>query len=175
MDLIYKQPIPYKSLQFINQFHHIYYHYSNTAKIKLCSPLFSILLLKTFHHLTFFFTTPAENFLWQFILNDFIFLANLPVEVNLLVVANFLLAIYYLYLHFFQQHFSMNIVAGVFVARKRKQETDVFLFYQKQNNKSKTIQKLPSTYVHQYCFLLLNLLQVFIVALGNIMFHVCNL
>ncbi len=119
MDLICKQPIPYKSLDFITQFHYIYFNYSVTTKINLFSPLLSLLFFKIIHYLAFYLTGPAKSVFWQLIFNDFIYLANLPVEVNMLVIANFFLAAYYLYLHYFQQHFAMKIVSEIFSKQKQ--------------------------------------------------------
>lgn len=156
MDFVLRQPIPYKSLDFIYSVLDIHYNVSQKRKWRQLRPLYAILALKGIHFLFLvFYKLPLTAL--QLIAHDLIGLNNLPAKCNLIIIGALLLSAYYNYLNIIQPHITVDFFAQVMRGKKSTLLISEF----RPNGKPVT------PYIKKFCFLVLSSLQVFILAVGK--------
>lgn len=163
MDFVLKQPFPYKSLDFIDSYLSIYYCLNRKDKWRLFRPLYTILALKIGHYLflALYELPPTAQ---KLLANDMVRLANLPPEVNIVIVASLFIAGYFFYLNYFQNHLTVDFFAQIIDARWRGvgvSSSSLFIFNYRKSSKP------VAPYIRRVCFAVLNLLQIFILAIGK--------
>ncbi len=166
MDLVLQQPFPYKSLDFIHRYLQLYYVLNRRQKLTLFWPLFALLSIKIVQYLVLSVYEPLSD-LEKVVANDLLRLVGLPAETNLIVVGNLLIAGYYLHLNYFETgHKAVNILTEIFYENDKKKlfsGKNFLISKYREGDKNKPL----SPYIKQYCFMVLNLLQVFILAIGT--------
>lgn len=161
MDLIIQQPIPYKSLDFLQQYLRAYFTLTGEQKWRRFRLLFFLLTLKSAHHLLLSVYEPPTTTL-KLLGNDLFRLTHLPPATNLVAVGTLAISGYYLYLIYFEtMHTAMDFFAEVMDDRRR---TTTFLISRYMPGKR---GQTVSQYLKQYCFVVLIALQVFILAIGK--------
>ncbi|KAH9390219.1 hypothetical protein TYRP_007774 [Tyrophagus putrescentiae] len=159
MDLIIQQPIPYKSLDFLQQYLRAYFTLTGEQKWRRFRLLFFLLTLKSAHHLLLSVHEPPTTTL-KLLGNDLFRLTHLPPATNLVAVGTLAISGYYLYLIYFEtMHTAMDFFAEVMDDRRR---TTTFLISRYMPGKR---GQTVSQYLKQYCFVVLIALQVFILAI----------
>ncbi len=161
MDLIIQQPIPYKSLDFTQQYLRAYFSLTGGQKWCRFRPLFLVLTFKSVNHLLLSVYEPPTPML-KLLSNDFLRLTHLPPATNLVAVGTLAISGYYLYMIYFEtMHTAMDFFAEVMDDRRR---TTTFLISRYMPGKR---GQTVSQYLKQYCFVILNALQVFILSIGK--------
>lgn len=160
MDLIFCQPFPYKSLSFIHQYLHTFYTFSRPKKIKYFQLLFSLLSLKVIHYAAVGVLQPKTP-LNKLLFVDVFVISNLPrLAANCMLISYLLLGGYFLLLNYFDpdSRFPVDIMRDFFVIGKTSLFTSGYFYKGNQT---------VFDHIKKYCYLVLNLLQVFIVAIDS--------
>lgn len=161
MDLVLQQAIPYKSLDFMQQYLRAYFTLTGGQKWRRFRPLFFVLAFKSVHYLLLSVYEPPTTTL-KLLSNDLFRLTHLPPATNLVMVGTLVISGYYLYMIYFEtMHTAMDFFAEVMDDRRR---TTTFLISRYMPGKKRMT---VSQYLKQYCFIVLNALQVFILAIGK--------
>ncbi len=163
MDLVLQQAIPYKSLDFMQQYLRAYFTLTGGQKWRRFRPLFLVLAFKSVHYLLLSVYEPPTTTL-KLLSNDLFRLIHLPPATYLVLVGTLVICAYYLYMIYFEtMHTAMDFFAEVMDDRMR---TTTFLISRYMpGKKGQTV----SQYLKQYCFIVLNALQVFILAIGKLL------
>ncbi len=163
MDLVLQQAIPYKSLDFMQQYLRAYFTLTGGQKWRRFRPLFLVLAFKSVHYLLLSVYEPPTTTL-KLLSNDLFRLIHLPPATYLVLVGTLVICAYYLYMIYFEtMHTAMDFFAEVMDDRRR---TTTFLISRFMPGKR---GQTVSQYLKQYCFMVLNALQVFILAIGKLL------
>mgnify|MGYP007002773874 CR=1 FL=1 len=165
MDLLLRQPLPYQSLSLIHQFLDKK-NDSFLQKWQYLKPLFFITIFKSAHYFLLSIFNPPNSY-WQLLLNDIVRFFNLPAKINFLLISEgFLLSGYCLYLNYFHSPncFTIELFADI-MNNEKQNRNSVFLLFSKSSQSQKSIA--VKKHLKQFCFLLINSWQIFIVAIGK--------
>lgn len=165
MDLIFKQPIPYKSVEgFMYRYFRDYYLLNSSQKWHYLRPIFALLTLVSAQSLMLFLYEPPST-MWLLINHDIDRLTALPVEVNLIVVSCYFQAGYYLYVGYLEEHSSIAFLVHTVTGSENR---SIFICKAYQKGKGDRVRRLSvSEHIRKYCSLVLGSLQVFILAIGK--------
>ncbi len=162
MDLILQQPFPYKSLGFMQQYLRMYFSLTREQKWRRFWPLFLLFTVKSVQHLLLSVYEPP-SFVLKVLSNDIVRLTNLPPATNLVLVGTLAISGYYLHLVYFEtMHTAMDFFAEVMDDRR---QTTTFLISRYMPGRGEE-RRTVSQYLKQYCYVILNAIQVFILAIG---------